>query len=89
MYLFEIYIYNEVEIRMNQDKLTYDLIQAVFHQDDIYHALKWLKTGRFTGRAGKTFTLGVDLLGMRIYSDKESQFLYTDCRGFLLFIEQI
>ncbi len=43
MYLFETYIHNEVEMRVDQDKLTDDLTRAGFHQDDIYNALNWLE----------------------------------------------
>ncbi len=43
MYLFETYIHNEPEMRVDQDQLTDDLAQAGFHRDDIYNALNWLE----------------------------------------------
>ncbi|MFT4466038.1 MAG: DUF494 family protein [Sodalis sp. (in: enterobacteria)] len=90
MYLFETYIHNEVEMCVDQDKLTDDLTRAGFHQDDIYNALNWLeKLADLQDGQGRAFALNADPLAMRIYTDEESQFLDTDCRGFLLFLEQI
>ncbi|WP_410013291.1 DUF494 family protein [Sodalis sp. C49] len=90
MYLFETYIHNEVEMRVDQDKLTDDLTRAGFHQDDIYNALNWLeKLADLQDGQGKSFAMGGDPLALRIYTDEESQFLDTECRGFLLFLEQI
>ncbi len=90
MYLFETYIHNEVEMRVDQDKLTDDLTRAGFHQDDIYNALNWLeKLADLQDGQSKAFTMGADPLALRIYTDEESQFLDTECRGFLLFLEQI
>ncbi|WP_213994105.1 DUF494 family protein [Sodalis sp. dw_96] len=90
MYLFETYIHNEVEMRVDQDKLTDDLTRAGFHQDDIYNALNWLeKLADLQDGQSKALTMGADPLALRIYTDEECQFLDTECRGFLLFLEQI
>lgn len=90
MYLFETYIHNEVEMRVDQDKLTDDLTRAGFHQDDIYNALNWLeKLADLQDGQSKAFTMGADPLALRIYTNEECQFLDTECRGFLLFLEQI
>jgi hypothetical protein len=43
MYLFETYIHNEAEMRVDQDKLTRDLTDAGFEREDIYNALMWLE----------------------------------------------
>lgn len=43
MYLFETYIHNEAEARVDQDKLTRDLTDAGFEREDIYNALIWLE----------------------------------------------
>lgn len=90
MYLFETYIHNEVEMRVDQDKLTDDLADAGFHQDDIYNALNWLeKLADLQDGEGKAVALDTDPLALRIYTDEECQTLDTQCRGFLLFLEQI
>lgn len=92
MYLFETYIHNKVEMHVDQDQLTDDLTRAGFHQDDIYNALNWLEKLadlQDGHRHGRSFALNADPLAMRIYTDEESQFLDVECRGFLLFLEQI
>ena len=43
MYLFETYIHNEAELRVDQDKLERDLTDAGFDREDIYNALLWLE----------------------------------------------
>lgn len=43
MYLFETYIHNETELRVDQDALTDDLTRAGFDRADIYSALNWLE----------------------------------------------
>jgi len=43
MYLFETYIHNEAEMRVDQDKLERDLTDAGFDREDIYNALLWLE----------------------------------------------
>ncbi len=90
IYLFETYIHNEVEMRVDQDKLTDDLSRAGFHHEDIYNALNWLeKLADLQDGHGKPFAIDADPLALRIYTDEESQFLDTECRGFLLFLEQM
>lgn len=43
MYLFEIYIYNEVELCVDQDRLECDFIDVGFDCEDIYNVLLWLE----------------------------------------------
>ncbi|MEA7604466.1 DUF494 family protein Smg, partial [Salmonella enterica subsp. enterica serovar Agona] len=43
MYLFETYIHNEAELRVDQDRLERDLTDAGFDREDIYNALLWLE----------------------------------------------
>lgn len=50
MYLFETYIHNEAEMRVDQDKLTRDLTDAGFEREDIYNALMWLENWLITVR---------------------------------------
>ncbi|WP_395479838.1 DUF494 family protein [Candidatus Curculioniphilus buchneri] len=90
MYLFETYIHNEIEMRVDQDKLTDDLTRIGFHRKDIFNALNWLeKLADLQDGQGKALLLNIDPLAMRVYTEEESQFLDTNCRGFLLFLEQI
>ncbi|CAK9886466.1 MAG: Protein Smg [Candidatus Erwinia impunctatus] len=90
MYLFETYIHNEAEMHVDQDKLTHDLADAGFDQDDIHHALVWLeKLADYQEGLLAPVQLVSDPLSMRIYTEEESQRLDESCRGFILFLEQI
>lgn len=90
MYLFETYIHNETEMRVDQDTLTDDLTRAGFDRDDIYSALDWLeKLADLQEGQTPPLALASDPLAVRIYTAEEEQRLDADCRGFLLFLEQI
>ena len=90
MYLFETYIHNEPEMRVDQDKLTNDLAEAGFHREDIYNALNWLeKLADLQEGENAPYFMSADPLAMRFYTEEESMRLDAACRGFLLFLEQI
>lgn len=90
MYLFETYIHNEPEMRVDQDTLTDDLTRAGFDRNDIYSALDWLeKLADLQEGQTPPLALASDPLAIRIYTAEEEQRLDTECRGFLLFLEQI
>ncbi len=38
MYLFETYLHNRSELHVDQDQLTDDIAQVVFHSDDFFNA---------------------------------------------------
>ncbi|GAA6205522.1 MULTISPECIES: DUF494 family protein [Thalassotalea] len=90
MYLFENYIHSEAEVMVDHDILTDELTRAGFHQDEIYKALAWLEKlaalqdtdsyPYFSREASRSF---------RIYTEDESQILDQECRGFLMFLEQV
>ncbi|MCL2891291.1 DUF494 family protein [Brenneria tiliae] len=90
MYLFETYIHNETEMRVDQDSLTDDLTRAGFDRNDIYSALNWLeKLADIQEGQSTPLNLAHDPLAMRIYTQDEELRLDAECRGFLLFLEQI
>lgn len=90
MYLFETYIDNDADLHVDQDKLTRDLTDAGFDREDIYNALVWLeKLADYQEGLTEPMQLVSDPLSMRIFTAEESQRLDADCRGFLLFLEQI
>ena len=90
MYLFETYIHNEAEMRVDQDKLTRDLTDAGFEREDIFNALIWLeKLADYQEGLVEPMQLASDPLSVRIFTEEESQRLDASCRGFLLFLEQI
>ncbi|CAL4043835.1 DUF494 family protein [Buchnera aphidicola] len=90
IYLFEIYIHSEIEIFIDYDKLENDLLDIGFQKKDIYNAFNWLKK---LADYQNELTVSVPLLSekfpVRIYTKAESQRLNIDCKGFLLFLEQL
>lgn len=90
MYLFETYIHNEAEMRVDQDRLTRDLTEAGFEREDIFNALMWLeKLADYQEGLVEPMQMASDPLSVRIFTAEESQRLDASCRGFLLFLEQI
>lgn len=90
MYLFETYIHNETELRVDQDKLERDLSDAGFDRADIYSALLWLeKLADYQEGLVEPMQLASDPLSARIYTAQECGRLDAGCRGFLLFLEQV
>jgi Smg protein len=89
MYLFETYIHSESELVINQEELEEELLKAGFRKQEIYKALTWLEElaalqqedaaqGIATSAASST----------RIFTEQEAHRLNSECRGFLLLLEQ-
>ena len=91
MYLFETYIHSDAELMIDQDELADELSRAGFHQEDIYKALNWLEKLALLQEADKTPYLTGDALStsMRLFTTEEIVRLDVECRGFLLFLEQV
>ena len=91
MYLFENLVNNHTDVVVDQDELTDELIRAGFHHDEIFKALAWLeKLCDLQGSDEKPYlTRANGLFNTRIYSHDEQQMLDVECRGFLVFLEQI
>lgn len=92
MYLFETYIHNhsEFEITVDQDTLTADLKDVGFHQEDIFKALNWLEElAKLQDNETVPYLANAGPNALRLYTDMEMARLDADCRGFLLFLEQI
>ncbi|CAL4324813.1 DUF494 family protein [Buchnera aphidicola] len=90
IYLFETYIHNEIEIFIDHDKLASDLMDIGFQKKDIYNALIWLKRlVNYQSESTVPVPSVSDKFPVRIYTKEESQRLNFDCRGFLLFLEQL
>jgi len=89
MYLFENYIHSEAEIMVDHDILTDELTRAGFHQDEIYKALNWLeKLSALQDTDAYPYLNCTPNKSIRIYTTEEMEFLDTECRGFLMFLEQ-
>ncbi len=90
MYLFENYIHSEAEIMVDHDELTDELTRAGFHLDEIYKALSWLeKLADLQHNDEHPYLTRVSGTSTRVYTAQEAQRLDTECRGFLLFLEQV
>jgi len=90
MYLFETYIYSDSELQVDQDELEEELLRAGFHQDDIYKALHWLEDLAALQETDSQAAISVSSnTSMRIYTKREMARINLECRGFLLFLEQI
>lgn len=86
MYLFENYLYDESDLEPDQETLKVELLEAGFPRTEVNKALEWLEAlasqqldpvpSLQTGRS------------IRVFSEKEMAKLDTECRGFLMFLEQ-
>jgi len=90
MYLFENYIHSEAEVMVDQESITDELTRAGFHQDEIYKALNWLeKLAALQDTNAYPYSTRVGHRSVRVFTDDEMHFLDVECRGFLLFLEQV
>ena len=87
MYLFESYIDGESEPESNREELQSILTEAGFPNLEIEKAFDWLE-----GLASYHERPRLELSApesIRLYHDKEISKIDMDCRGFLLFLEQM
>ena len=90
MYLFENYIHSEADVMVDHELLTDELTRAGFHQDEIYKALAWLeKLAAWQDTEAYPYLTRVGNKSIRIYTSQENQVLDVECRGFLMFLEQV
>ncbi|SQA99119.1 Uncharacterized protein conserved in bacteria [Cedecea neteri] len=75
---------------MTQDKLTSDLTDAGFDREDIFNALVWLeKLADYQEGLTSRCSLLLILSPCVFSPQKRASGSDADCRGFLLFLEQI
>lgn len=90
MYLFENYMSDDVEFEPDQDSLRVELLEAGFHHGEITKAFRWLEglatlnQEPFEGRAPLAA-----ITAMRVYAREECDKLDAECRGFVMFLEQV
>lgn len=90
MYLFETYIHSDVELMVDQDELEDELKRAGFHQQEIGKALNWLEELAALQQADANSAITTNAAtSTRIYTEKECMRLDLECRGFLMFLEQL
>lgn len=87
MYLFENYMDDDPEISQDQETLTSELAQAGFRKGEISKAFRWLEglsRLRQQDAAWQQQVMG----SLRHYSEREKAKLNSECRGFLMSMEQ-
>ena len=86
MYLFENYLDEEMETQPDRDSLAVELREAGFDHLEVDKALSWLDD------LAESRSIHVDELSqrrsVRVFAESEQARLDTDCRGYLLFLEQ-
>lgn len=90
LYLFENIVNDGSELWVDEDELTKELTKAGFHDDDIYKALMWLEDlADLQTNDIAPFIKGHTSISTRVFTFEETIKLDTECRGFLLFLEQV
>ncbi|MDY6991547.1 MAG: DUF494 family protein [Pseudomonadota bacterium] len=87
MYLFENYMDDEHQWHDNQELLKIELLAAGFPSTEISKALSWLEG--LVEHQGLITTHHPQASSMRVYLPKECEKINLECRGFLLFLEQV
>ena len=87
MYLFDNYEDEDVKLTPDQDALRGQLVDAGFAEREVGKAFDWLE-GLATQKDNQYRSTDTGKSASRIYHNKELEKLDTDCRGFLLFLEQ-
>jgi|SRR5690625_389815 len=87
MYLFESYYYNDDEPQPDRDALESELVEAGFTGGEIRRAFEWLDG--LTASRQQSPVSANNSTALRVYADSEQAKLDTDCRGLLLFLEQV
>lgn len=90
LYLFENIVNDGCEMWVDEGQLTQELQRAGFDEDDIFKALNWLEDlTNLQANDVSPFINGHTSLSTRVFTQQELIKLDVDCRGFLLFLEQI
>jgi len=88
MYLFENYMDEEDEFSPDRDELKLELQEAGFAHAEVDKALSWLD-GLIDLQNEHALDNQQTHNAFRFYTATEQKRLNTECRGFLLFMEQI
>ena len=86
MYLFENYLEGEFSDMDNQETLRAELLAAGFPDEEVIHAFAWIDG--LVEQRQQPLRLGVSGV-LRIYAAQERGRLSVECRGFLLYLENL
>ncbi len=88
MYLFEnYYMDDETELEPDRESLQLELMEAGFPHGEVHKAFDWLE-----GLAGHRDTPPLApqaQQAIRLFTDQEIERLDIECRGFLMYLEQV
>ena len=87
MYLFENFSDQEYEHAPDQMVLREELLQAGFGEPEVDRALDWLEELATT--EAETFANNPEKRSVRMFSTRELARLDTECRGYVVYLEQI
>jgi Smg protein len=89
MYLFETYSEQDFEAEAEPDQvvLREELLQAGFGEPEVDHALDWLEG--LGSRQEEPFHVAPKERSVRLFNDFELGRLGAECRGYILYLEQI
>lgn len=88
MYLFEHYMDNENNELPEQESLRKELTDAGFTHTEVDKAFNWLE-GLASQKATGAYRLSGARRSFRIFNSEEVKKINTECRGFLLFLDQL
>ena len=86
LYLFENYIDTDDLNKPDKDTLEIELERIGFPQRDINKAFDWLENMTVVAEKSSSQTRNT---AMRFFNDVELERLDVECRGYLLFLEQV
>lgn len=87
MYIFDNYINGDHEISPDEEYLKVQLLEAGFNNNQVIKAFDWLERLANQKEAGSVDNI-LENKSQRIYSAEEASKLNTECRGFLIYLEQ-
>jgi len=89
MYLFENYMEEDPDTHADQESLRRALVEAGYPDAEIDKAFGWLEglTAQQQDQARQSWAASDRAI--RIFTDQEAEKLDLECRGFLLFLEQL
>jgi len=88
MYLFEHYMDTEFELFPDHESLRIELVDAGFSHSEIEKAFSWLEGLAYLKQQPLNSNRS-SIRSMRIFTNQEIAKMDAECRGFILFLEQI
>lgn len=86
MYLFQNYMSDDTDSQPDRESMQTELLEAGFPSYEVMQAFEWLDG--LSDRQAMPVALVNEDRAFRIYTQQEIERLATDCRGWLIFLEQ-